>query len=212
MHKPVYFILRERECVAAHWLFSNRAIDQVIRRILQHIHDNRALAEADVFIAHRRRAIAPSSIAAERTAHQSRVDTRVHALNGHIAAAHRDMKVNKQLRVLWIFDSLQALFSHVPLDGSLYFAAEDITIGIIVACNGLSAFTARYHVPRCDRARVSPASLFLSGAPCPCSVASNARVAVSRNVYVFIASGEQNGAGKGASGKESAPRLHKPLK
>jgi hypothetical protein len=30
---------------------------------------------------------------------------------------------------------------------------------------------------------------------------SNVRVAVSRNVYVFIASGEQHGAGKDASGK-----------
>src|SRR5258706_3388907 len=211
MHEPVHLVLGKRERVAADWLLSNRAIDQVICLVLHDIHNDRAFSEADIFIAHRRGAIAPSTIAAKGTAHQSGINGWVHALNRHIAAPHRDVKVDEQIRVLRIFDLLQPLFSQIPLDSGLYFTAYDVAVSIIVTRDGFTAFTARYYVARYDWARPSPAGLFFGGPPCPCGVASNVRVAVSRNVHVFVASGEQNGAGKGAGGKQRAPRLHKHL-
>src|ERR1700682_3514434 len=92
--EPVYFILGERECVAADGLFSNGAIDQVIGRVLHYIKDDGALAEANVFIAPRRRAQAPSGIAAKRTSHQSWVGAGVYALDGHVAAADGNVKID----------------------------------------------------------------------------------------------------------------------
>src|SRR5258708_35344357 len=110
------------------------------------------------------------------------------------------MKVNDQVRVLWIFDLLQTLFSHVPFDGAFYFAPQHIAIGIVVAGNGLTAFAARYHVARYNGTRPSPAGLFLGGPPCPRGGASDVWVTGSRNVYVFIASSAQNSASQGAGG------------
>src|SRR3984893_4702189 len=204
MDEAVHFILREGERVAANWFFSDSAIDRVIRRVLYHVKDDGALAEADMFIANRCRAVAPSGIAAERATDQARVGAGVNALDGHVAAAHGNVEVDKKIGGIRVADFLQSLFGHVSLDRGLHFGAQGIVVGITFASHGLAA---PYLVAGNDWSRTAARGLFLCGAPCPSSVASDVSIRVLRYVDVFIATREKRGARQSASGEERGPGL-----
>src|ERR1700730_12889922 len=110
MDEAVHFILREEERVAANWFFSDSAIDRVIRRGLYHVKDDGALAEADMFIANRCRAVAPSGIAAERgraaerATDQARVGAGVSLFDRQVAAAHGNVEVDEKIGGIRVAD------------------------------------------------------------------------------------------------------------
>src|SRR5258707_124246 len=139
MHQPVHLILRERERVAMDGLPSHRTIYHVISWVLHDSHYDRAFAEAYILITYGSRPIAPSAIAAEGATHQSGVNTRVHALDGHIAPAHSDMKVNQEIGIFGIVGFLQALFRQIPHYGGLYVAAQAIAIRASLAGHRFTA-------------------------------------------------------------------------
>src|SRR5882757_6651876 len=186
MHQPVHLILGERERVAMDGLLSHRTIYHVISWVLHDSHYDRTFAEANILIAYGSRPIAPSAIAAEGATHQPGVNTRVDALDGHIAPAHSDMKVHQEIGIFGSVGFLQALFRQIPLDGSLYFAAQDIAIGVRLAGH---RFAAPHVVSGNDPSRIAMGSLFRGGPPCPRGMASYVDIWVSRYVDVFVASG-----------------------
>src|SRR5260370_30935655 len=128
MHQPVHLILRERERVAMDGLLSHRTIYHVISWVLHDSHYDRAFAEANILIPYGSRPIAPSAIATEGAAHQSGVNTGVHALDGHIAPAHSYMKVHQEIGIFGIVGFFQALFRQGTLDRTLYFTAQNIDV------------------------------------------------------------------------------------
>src|SRR6266404_2659607 len=139
MHQPVHLVLRERERVAMDGLLSHRTVYHVISWVLHDSHYDRTFAEANILITYGSRPIAPSAIATEGAAHQSGVNAGVYALNGHIAPAHSDMKVHQKIGIFGIVGFLQALFRQVPLDRTLYFAAQDIAICVRLAGHSFAA-------------------------------------------------------------------------
>src|SRR6267378_8009949 len=209
MHQPVHFILRERERVAMYGLLSHRTMYHVISWVLHDSHYDRAFAEANILIPYGSRPIAPSAIATEGAAHQSGVNTGVHALDGHIAPAHSYMKVHQEIGIFGIVGFLQALFRQVPLDSTLYFAAQDIAICVSLAGH---RFAAPHVVSGNDASRIAMGSLFRGGPPCPRGVASYVDIRVSRYVDVFVASGKQRGACNGTNREKSGSSLDKPLR
>src|SRR6202021_1541275 len=52
-------VLRERERIAAHRLFTNRAIDQVPRSLLDPVEHDRSLAKVNVLVAYERSPVPP---------------------------------------------------------------------------------------------------------------------------------------------------------
>src|SRR5579863_5864390 len=66
-------VLCERERVAAHWLFANRAIDKVFRPLLDPVEHDGSRAKMNVFVAYKRRPVAPRIPAAKRPTNQARI-------------------------------------------------------------------------------------------------------------------------------------------
>src|SRR6266403_1448615 len=163
MHQPVHLILRERERVAMDGLLSHRTIYHEISWVLHDSHYDRAFAEANILIPYGSRPIAPPAIATEGAAHQSGINTGVHALDGHIAPAHSYMKVHQEIGIFGIVGFLQALFRQVPLDSTLYFAAQDIAICVSLAGH---RFAAPHVVSGNDASRIAMGRRIRKAARC----------------------------------------------
>jgi hypothetical protein len=119
------------------------------------------------------------------------------------------MKVHQEIGILGVVGFLQAFFRQVPLDSTLYFAAQDIAIGVSLAGH---RFTAPHVVSGSDASRIAMGSLFRGGPPCPRGVASYVDIRVSRYVDVFVASGKQRGASNGTNREKSGSSHDKPLR
>jgi hypothetical protein len=102
------------------------------------------------------------------------------------------VKINKEIRALRIVSFFEALFSHVSFDSGFHFATQHIIVRVIVASHRFAAayVVARYHRPRTATVALLAGAFFLSGSPRPSRVPSEVRVRVTRDVYIFIASGQ----------------------
>jgi hypothetical protein len=119
------------------------------------------------------------------------------------------MKVQQEIGIFGIVGFLQAFFRQIPLDGGLYFAAQDIAICVSLAGH---RFAAPHVVSGNDTSRIAMGTLFRGGPPCPRGVASYVDIRVSRYMDVFVASGKQRGACNGTNREKSGPSLDKPLR
>jgi hypothetical protein len=125
------------------------------------------------------------------------------------------MKINEQIGGIRIIDFPETVFRHMSFDCGFHFATQKVAVRIIVTSDRFRAaagtFTARYHVARNDRTGTLAAGFFLSRAPGPCGMTSDVRVSVSRDLHIFIASGEQEGASYGACREKRNSRVSKLL-
>src|SRR5580704_10051936 len=138
MNEVVDIALREREGIAAHRLFADGAIGQMLGGLLDTIEDDGSFAEMNVFIAYVRRAIPPRFPAAKRPANQSWIRAGVAHGHGRIVPIHRKFIVHQKIRGGGIADLLETLRCERLFDGRLHAPSNDFVVGIGVAPRGLS--------------------------------------------------------------------------
>src|SRR6267378_6719428 len=145
----VDLVLIER--IAMYRLPTGRAIRQPLRRLLHEVKDDRAFAEANIFVADYRRPPAPRFPASIRAANKTGVSAQVHTLHGHVVPPYSDVIVHEEIRSLRVADLPQSLGQQCLLDCRADALANDFVVGAGFARDG---FSARDHVPRYNRTSV----------------------------------------------------------
>src|SRR5882672_2127612 len=103
----VDLVLIER--IAVHRLLTGRAIRQPLRRLLHEVKDDRAFAEANIFVADFRRPPAPRFPASIRATNEARVSAGVNAFHRDVVPPHCDVIVHQEIRVSWVAHLPQSL-------------------------------------------------------------------------------------------------------
>src|SRR5260370_10352264 len=85
------------ESISVHGLLPNRAIHQPFRRLPHEVKNNRAFAEADIFIVDLRRSPAPPSPASIQPANESQVSSGVDALHRHVMPPYSDLIFHQEI-------------------------------------------------------------------------------------------------------------------
>src|SRR5258708_69970 len=97
------------ESISVHGLLPNRAIHQPFRRLPHEVKNNRAFAEADIFIVDLRRSPAPRFPASIRPANESRASAGVDALHRHVMPPYCYVIVHQEIRSLRVAHLPQSL-------------------------------------------------------------------------------------------------------
>src|SRR5258708_30848475 len=93
----VDLVLIER--IAMHWLLSDHAISQPPRRSLHEVKDDRAFAEANIFVADFRRPPAPRFPASIRAANEARVSSRLDVFQRYVVPPYRDAIIHQEIPI-----------------------------------------------------------------------------------------------------------------
>src|SRR6266849_10079758 len=131
--------------IAVHWLLADRAIRQPFVRLLYVVKDNRAFAEANIFVADCRRSPAPRFPASVGAANQARVSARVDAFHGDVMPPHGNVIIDQKFRGLGVADLPQSLRRQRLLDSRADALANDFIVRAGFARDG---FSSRDHVAR----------------------------------------------------------------
>src|SRR6266481_1977577 len=97
------------EGVAIDRLLADRAVRQPPRRLLHEVKHNGPSAVPDIFVANDRRTPAPRFPASVRSANDSRIGTRVDALQGNVMLAHRQVVFHEKIRIAGVAHLPQSL-------------------------------------------------------------------------------------------------------
>ncbi len=129
--------------IAVHWLLTDPAIRQPLRRLLHEVKNHCAFAEAYIFVADFRRTPAPRFPASIGATNQAWVSARIHTLHSYVMPPHGNVIIDQEFRGLGVADLPQALGRQRLLDRRADALANDFIVRAWFARDG---FSSRDHV------------------------------------------------------------------